>query len=146
MQRKGIDLENETRGILKVFGVNLPMRLSRGVFDDTVRDTKESDPVLSYALLPMLQARLVLLDTFLELDRRVKRKAREDALCRRFMGVPGVGEITALSFKAAVDDPMRCQSSRTAKHRLAQRSTPSASCACRRYSCGGSPDDGGYSP
>lgn len=111
MQRKCIDLENEIRDLLKVFGVKLPMRLSRGAFDDAVRDTIESDPALSHALL--LQARGVLFDTFLELDRRVKRKAREDAVCRRFMGVPGVGEITALSFKAAVDDPARFKSSRT---------------------------------
>ena len=89
MQRKCIDLENEIRGILKVFGVKLPMRLSRGAFDDAVRGTIESDPALSHALLPMLQARGALFDTFLELDRRVKRKAREDAVCRRFMGVPG---------------------------------------------------------
>lgn len=113
MQRKCIDLENEIRGLLKVFGVKLPMRLSRGAFDDAVRETIESDPALSHALLPMLEARGVLFDTFLELDRRVKRKAREDAVCRRFMGVPGVGEITALSFKAAVDDPSRFKSSRT---------------------------------
>ncbi|WP_158918714.1 IS110 family transposase [Caulobacter sp. S45] len=113
MQRKCIDLENEIRGLLKVFGVKLPMRLSRGAFNEAVRDTIESDPALSHALLPMLQARGVLFDTFLELDRRVKRKAREDAVCRRFMGVPGVGEITALSFKAAVDDPARFKTSRT---------------------------------
>jgi transposase len=54
----------------------------------------------------------VLYATFLELDRRVKRAAREDAVCRRFMGVPGVGEITAL-IKAAVDDPRRFRRSRT---------------------------------
>ena len=113
MQRKCIDLENEIRGLLKVFGFKLPMRLSRGAFDAAVRDTIESDPALSHALLPMLEARSMLFDTFLELDRRVKRKAREDAICRRFMGVPGVGEITALSFKAAVDDPARFKSSRT---------------------------------
>ena len=113
MQRKCIDLENEIRGLLKVFGVKLPLRLSRGAFDAAVRDTIESAPDLSHALLPMLEARGVLFDTFLELDRRVKRKAREDGLCRRFMGIPGVGEITALSFKAAVDDPARFKSSRT---------------------------------
>ena len=113
MQRKCIDLENEIRGLLKVFGVKLPLRLSRGAFDAAVRDTIESDPDLSHALLPMLEARSVLFDTFLELDRRVKRKAREDELCHRFMGIPGVGEITALSFKAAVDDPARFKSSRT---------------------------------
>jgi transposase len=114
MQRKCIDLENEIRGLLKVFGVKLPMRLSRGSFDATVRDTIESDPALSNALLPMLEARHTLLETFLELDRRVRRAAREDAICVRFMGIPGVGEITALSFKVAVDDPTRFKSSRTA--------------------------------
>jgi transposase len=113
MQRKCIDLVNEIRGLLKVFGVKLPMRLSHGAFDLAVRDTIETDPGLDHALLPLLQARRVLFDTFVELDRRVKRKAREDALCQRFMGIPGVGEITALSFKAAVDDPARFKSSRT---------------------------------
>jgi hypothetical protein len=44
MQRKCIDLENEIRGLLKVFGVKLPMRLSRGAFDLAVRETIESDP------------------------------------------------------------------------------------------------------
>lgn len=38
MQRKCIDLENEIRGLLKIFGVKLPMRLSRGAFDVAVRD------------------------------------------------------------------------------------------------------------
>jgi transposase len=113
MQRKCIDLENEIRGVLKVFGVKLPLRLSRGVFDRAVRDTITSDPGLSHALLPMLEARQVLFDTFVQLDRRVRQAAHEDGVCRRFMGVPGVGEITALSFKAAVDDPARFRSSRT---------------------------------
>lgn len=35
-----------------------------------------------------------------------------DPLCRRFMTVPGVGPITALSFRAGVDDPLRFSSSR----------------------------------
>jgi transposase len=113
MQRKCIDLENEIRGLLRIFGVVLPLRLSRGAFDAAVRETIENDPALSHALLPMLEARAMLFETFVELDRRVKRVAREDAICRRFMTVPGVGEITALSFKAAVDDPARFKSSRT---------------------------------
>lgn len=113
MQRKCIDLENEIRGLLKVFGVKLPMRLSRGAFDVAVRDTIESDPGLSRALLPMLHARQMLFATFMELDRRVRKAAHEDEVCTRFMGIPGVGEITALSFKAAVDDPARFKSSRT---------------------------------
>lgn len=33
-------------------------------------------------------------------------------LCRRFMGIPGVGPVTALSFLAAIDDPSRFRRSR----------------------------------
>ena len=113
MQRKCIDLENEIRGLLRIFGVVLPLRLSRGASDAAVRETIETDPALSHALLPMLEARAMLFETFIELDRQVKRAAREDGICRRFMTVPGVGEITALSFKAAVDDPARFKSFRT---------------------------------
>ncbi len=113
------DFVSAAYSLLKVFGVKLPLRLSRGAFDAAVRDIIESDPNLSHALLPMLEARGVLFETFLELDRRVKRKAREDGLCRRFMGIPGVGEITALSFKAAVDDP-------SAGSRARERSAPTS--------------------
>lgn len=113
MQRKCIDFKNEVRGLLKILGVKLPMRLSRGAFDIAVRDTVESDSALSHALLLMLQARQILCETFMELDRRVPKAAHEDDICTRFMGIPGFGEITALSFKAAVNDPIRFKSSRT---------------------------------
>jgi len=43
----------------------------------------------------------------------VKRRAREDMICQRFMTTPGVGPVTALTFKAAVDDPVRFKRSRT---------------------------------
>jgi transposase len=111
MQRKCLDLENEIRGLLKVFGVKLPIRLRGGAFEEAVRGTIESDPSLSHALLPMLNARQMLLETFLELDRRVRKAANQDAITTRFMSVPGVGYVTALSFKAAVDDPARFKSS-----------------------------------
>lgn len=83
MQHKCIDLENEIRGLLKVFGVKLPMRLSRGAFDVAVRDSIESDPALSHALLPMLQARQMLFDTFMEIDRRVRKAPTKTRSARR---------------------------------------------------------------
>jgi transposase len=39
--------------------------------------------------------------------------AREDPVCQRLMSVPGVGAITALRFKAGVDDPARFKHSKT---------------------------------
>ncbi len=70
--RKCIDLENEIRGLFKVFGIKLPASLGHGPFDARVRPLIETDVDLADALLPLLDARLVLYRTYLELDRRVK--------------------------------------------------------------------------
>ena len=110
---KTIDLANEVRGLLKIFGIRLPRTIGHGHFDRVVRPLVEADEMLATALLPLLNARIVLYEHFLELDQRVKHTARHDAVCMRMMTIPGVGPIAALTFKAAVDDPSRFKSSRT---------------------------------
>ena len=55
----------------------------------------------------------MLYKTYLKLDNQVKALVREDPVCQRLMTVPGVGPITALTFKAGVDDPSRFKRSRT---------------------------------
>jgi len=110
---KCVDLENEVRGLFKIFGIKLPPKLGHGAFDVTVRDIIEADEALSHALLPLLEARLVLYHNFRELDNRTRKMANKDRVCQRLMTVPGVGYITALTFKAGVDDPTRFKQSRT---------------------------------
>ena len=110
---KCIDLENEVRGLFKVFGIKLPPKLGHGSFDAAVRDIIETDATLSFALLPMLDARLVLYHCFRVLDNRTRHMAHADPVCTRLMSAPGVGFITALTFKAGVDDPTRFKHSRT---------------------------------
>jgi transposase len=110
---KCVDLENEIRGLFKVFGIKLPPRLGHGSFDRAVRETIETDRALCHALLPLLDARLVLYHTFRELDNRTRNMAHQDPVCQRLMSTPGVGFVTSLTFKAAVDDPTRFKHSRT---------------------------------
>jgi transposase len=110
---KCIDLENEVRGLFKIFGIKLPPKLKHGAFDGAVRSIIEADPALSLALLPLLDARLVLYRTFLVLDLRARKMAQQDEVCRRLMTTPGIGAISSLTFKAAVDDPTRFKRSRT---------------------------------
>jgi transposase len=111
--KKTMDLANEVRGLLKIFGVRLPKTVKHGSFDALVRPMIEMDDVLAHAIIPLLDARTVLYQHYLELDRRVKRAASHDEVCMRMMTVPGVGPIAALTFKAAVDDPARFRKSRT---------------------------------
>lgn len=109
---KCIDLENEIRGLFKVFGIRLPKTLARSKFEDRVRPIIDSNNGLSFALLPMLEARNAIYVQFQEMDKRVKRFAAQDDVCLLLMTTPGVGPMTALHFKAAIDDPARFTSSR----------------------------------
>lgn len=111
--KKTMDLANEVRGLLKIFGVRLPRTVKHGSFDGLVRPMIEMDDVLANAVIPLLDVRAVLFQHYLELDRRVKHAASQDEVCMRMMTVPGIGPIAALTFKAAVDDPSRFKRSRT---------------------------------
>ncbi|KJS37211.1 MAG: transposase [Hyphomonas sp. BRH_c22] len=109
---KCIDLENEIRGLFKAFGIRLPSHVSRLRFDEKVRPIIEADEALAFALLPMLDVRGALYDTYRLMEQRVIVVSRHDPVCKLLMTAPGIGPITALSFKAAVDDPTRFNSSR----------------------------------
>lgn len=111
--KKCVDLENEIRGLIRLLGIRLPGTLNHGAYDAVVRQAIEDDGSMIDTLIPMLDARLVLYQTYLKLDNQVKALVREDPVCQRLMTVPGVGAITALTFKAAVDDPGRFKRSRT---------------------------------
>ena len=73
----------------------------------------EGCPELIAAIRPLLEARNAVGQQVSELDRKVMRLARHDAQVRRFMTAPGVGPITALAFKATIDDPARFARSRS---------------------------------
>src|ERR1700677_861084 len=42
----------------------------------------------------------------------MRRMTRASAACRRLMTIPGIGQLTALAFVAAIDDPSRIRRSR----------------------------------
>ena len=86
---KCLDLENEVRGLFKIFGLKLPPKLGHGAFDDAVRDIIETDEALSNALLPLLEARLALYRSFRELDNRTRKVAHADPACARLMSRTG---------------------------------------------------------
>ena len=110
---KCVDLENEIRGLLHLIGAKLPPRVKHEIFDTITRKLLESHDELSSALVPLLEARLALYNIYLQLDKQVKMLAKDDPVCKQLMSTPGVGKITALTYKSAVDDPTRFTKSRT---------------------------------
>jgi transposase len=106
------DLENQIRGLLKNLGLVIG-RAKFNVFATRAEELIEDRPQLIAVIGPLLKARKAIEQQTDDLDRQVLKLARYDAQVRRFMTVPGVGPITALCFKATIDDPTRFKRSRS---------------------------------
>ncbi|KKN43120.1 hypothetical protein LCGC14_0706480 [marine sediment metagenome] len=106
------DIENSVRGLLRGFGIRLPLAL-RLKWEAKVKEAIAGHSALSETLEPLLVARRVLREQVAVLDEKVRDAVKEDPVCRRMMTVPGVGSIVALTYRAAVDDPARFTSSKT---------------------------------
>jgi transposase len=106
------DLENQVRGLFKNLGLVIG-RAKFNVFTVRAEELIKNRPELVAAVRPLLEARKAIERQVSDLDRKVLRLARHDAEVRRFMTAPGVGPITALCFKATIDDPTRFKRSRS---------------------------------
>lgn len=68
--------------------------------------------MLSASAEPLLAILAVMTRELAPLTRRVLGIVRDEPVCRRLMGVPGVGPLTALTFRATIDQPGRFRRSR----------------------------------
>lgn len=108
---KRIDIENHIRATLRGFGLKIGAVGLAG-FAPRVRELIADDAELPLCIEPLLDARAKLHEQFRALTNMILRLVREDETCRRFMTVPGVGPLTALAFKTAIDVPERFARSR----------------------------------
>jgi transposase len=106
-----VTLESQIRDHAVVFGVRLPRALS-STFIRQALQASEGIPGLSAALRGLVAARAAVLAAVVAIDADIRKMARAYAACRRLMSIPGVGQLTALAFTAAVDDPIRFRRSR----------------------------------
>lgn len=106
-----VTLENQIRGLAVAFGVRLPRGLSPAFVGQVIA---MSDGVvgLSAAMRGLLAARDAVLGAVAAIDGDMKKLVRASDACRRLMTIPGVGQLTALAFAAAIDDPSRFRRSR----------------------------------
>jgi transposase len=105
------DIENSVRGSLKVFGLRLGQVTKRS-FEARVIELVAGHANIAAITEPLLRVRRVLLEEFCRLDRMARTAARNDAVCRRLMTVPGVGVIVALTYRTGIDLPERFTRSR----------------------------------
>ena len=106
-----VTLENQIRGLAVVFGIRLPRALTAAFIDQALK-ASEGIAGLSAAMRGLIAARTAVMTAVAAIDADMRRMTRASAACRRLMTIPGVGQLTALAFVAAIDDPSRIRRSR----------------------------------
>jgi transposase len=103
------DIENQIRSLIKEYGLLFPRAIGLQ-FRNQVRETLGDDHPLLGVISPLLLIHENVCQQQSKLDDEVRRLARLDETARRLMTVPGVGVVTALTFRHTIDDPSRFRS------------------------------------
>jgi transposase len=107
------EIKNHIRGILKTYGIRLGS-VGPTKFSATVKRRLEGIAIL---VCETIEASLAIFDLVHEkisiLDEKILEIARKDLEIRQLMTVPGIGPITAMTYKAEIFDPTRFSDSRT---------------------------------
>jgi transposase len=105
------DVENGIRALLREVGLKVGTP-SRKDFPARVRELAADDPVLASLAESLLGVVEAMTREVERLTKRVLDEVRTEPTCRRLMTVPGVGPLTALAFRATIDQPNRFRKSR----------------------------------
>jgi transposase len=111
LRNKAIDIENGIMGLLLGFGLKLKAGALKS-FERRAQKLASSNADASRLVEPLLTVRRCIHGEVAKLDAALSKLAQSDPVCRRLMTAPGVGALTALTFRAAVDEPGRFPRSR----------------------------------
>jgi transposase len=97
LKRKLLDIENEVRQSMKMFGYMVGRRVQRASFEARVRELVEGDALVAGATACMLRAWAAMWEEYRRLHKLLVQIVGADELCRRFCEIPGVGPVVAMN-------------------------------------------------
>ncbi|MET4236446.1 transposase, partial [Bradyrhizobium sp. LA6.10] len=103
------DIENQVRSLIKECGLLFPRAIGQQ-FRNQVSELLGVDHLLLSVISPLLSIHENVCQQQGKFDNEVRRLAKLDETARRLMTVPGVGVVTALTFRHTIDDPSRFRS------------------------------------
>jgi transposase len=118
---------NQLRGMLKLFGLRMGNVTTPGKRRERLDALFAQKPELKSVFLPLIECIEAMEAQLRSSTRLLDVRAAADPVCTRLMSVPGVGPMTALTFKVAIEDPGRF--SRSADAGLLAGKRPPDACA-----------------
>ena len=112
LKRKQRDLDNLVRAALLQHGLKLAAGSPRS-FERRAAQMAASNSFLKQVVTVLLDVRNLLVAKVDLLEAEIRVLVHGDPVCQRFLTVPGVGPITALAFRSAIDVPGRFARSRS---------------------------------
>lgn len=100
------------RGLLKIYGIKIPVKSNK--FISQVKGAiLRLNEISSSSIKTLLNSLESIELSISELDKIFKELGKTDEDCKLLMTVPGVGIITAMTYKATLDEPERFEDSET---------------------------------
>jgi transposase len=102
------------RGLLKIYGIKIKHRTEYKRFVIKVKESISSIDNFGFTAIDEMLGNILLLEkSIANLDSKLSSLVKEDKDCKNLMSIPGVGVITALTYKTTIDDPTRFDDSET---------------------------------
>jgi transposase len=98
---------NQLRGMLKLFGLRMGSITTSGKRRERLDALFSQRPDLKTVFAPLIESVEALEAQLAKSSKLLDSRAAADPVATRLMSVPGVGPITALTFKSAIEDPGR---------------------------------------
>lgn len=120
--RQRTQLNGVIRGILKTFGIKLPKgkktvqdAINEALaFDEFTPQEQRLSSKVDWSVIDTLVACCKKIEEQLKiLEQKLESLAKQDRVIQRFLTHDGVGIVTAMTFKAEIDDPKRFRKSRS---------------------------------
>lgn len=100
-------MSNQLRGMLKLFGLRMGTVTTPNKRRERLAALFTQRPDLEAVFKPLIDCIEALEVQLASSSRLLEARAVADPVCVRLMSVPGVGPMTALTFKASIEDPGR---------------------------------------
>lgn len=105
---------NQLRGMLKLFGLRMGTVTTPNKRRQRLEALFAQKPELRSVFQPLVEMIEATEAQLAQSSKLLDARAADDPVCERLMSVPGVGPITALTFKSSVEDPGRFERSSSA--------------------------------